>query len=69
MHGDGTGNPWSPRCPYGSLLVDIEVEFTDEEYAMIEAAAAVKSETVQEFCERAIHELVARLRIATDNLK
>jgi len=49
--------------------VDIEVEFTDEEYAMIEAAAAVKSETVQEFCERAIHELVARLRIATDNLK
>ena len=46
--------------------MDIEVEFTDDEYARIEAAAALKGETVQEFCERAIHELVARLRAAQD---
>lgn len=44
---------------------NIIIDFTDEEYAMIEAAAKIKSETPQQFCERAVAELVARLRTAT----
>jgi len=35
-------------------MADIEVDFTDEEYALIKEAADRNGETVQEFCERAV---------------
>lgn len=47
-------------------MADIEVELSDDEFAQIEAIAALRGETVQQFCERAIEELVARLRAAQE---
>jgi hypothetical protein len=62
LYGDGAGNPWPPGFTSRQILMaDIEVEFTDEEYARIEKAAALNGETVQEFCERAVKNLFDRL--------